>query len=92
MVVLCAMALMSAAAFFAMGLDKLRARSGGRRIPERVLLVLAALLGAPGAYAGMMVFRHKTRHMRFAVGLPALSAVELILVGFFVFSGWPARE
>ncbi|NLF27177.1 MAG: DUF1294 domain-containing protein [Clostridiales bacterium] len=91
MVLLCAMALMSAAAFAAMGLDKLRARNGGRRVSERTLLLLAALLGAPGAYAGMMVFRHKTRHMRFAIGLPALSAVELILVGFFLFSGWPAR-
>ncbi len=90
MALLCAMALMSAAAFVAMGLDKLRARRGDRRIPERTLLLLAVLLGAPGAYAGMMVFRHKTRHMRFAIGLPVLSAVELILVGWLVFSGRPS--
>jgi len=80
------LALMSLAAFVLMGLDKLYAKRASRRIPEKLLLTVALFLGAPGGYAGMMVFRHKTRHARFAVGLPILSAIQLILVGWFVFS------
>ena len=59
---------------------------GAWRIPERVLFSLAFLLGAPGAYAGMMVFRHKTQHRRFAVGLPLLSAAQIIFILWALFS------
>ncbi len=91
MLLLGAMVAMSLVAFCAMGLDKFKARRGAWRIPERVLFVLAFLLGAPGAYAGMMVFRHKTQHRRFAVGLPVLSAAQIIFVLWALFSrrsGW----
>ena len=66
--------------FILMGMDKRKARRGAWRIPEKTLFALALLLGAPGAYAGMMTFRHKTRHTRFRVGLPLLSAAQIILV------------
>lgn len=68
-------AVLSLAAFAAMGLDKRAARRGRRRVPERRLLGLAALGGAAGGWAGMYVFRHKTRHWYFVVGMPALTAV-----------------
>lgn len=86
MLLLGAMAVMSLIAFVAMGADKLKAKQGAWRIPERVLLSLAFLLGAPGAYAGMMVFRHKTLHRRFAVGLPLLSAAQIIFILWALFS------
>lgn len=47
-------------AFLAMGFDKERAKRGGRRVPERTLLLLALPGAAPGAWAGMQTFRHKT--------------------------------
>ena len=86
MLLLVAMAVMSLIAFVAMGADKLKAKQGAWRIPERVLCSLAFLLGAPGAYAGMMVFRHKTLHRRFAVGLPLLSAAQIIFILWALFS------
>ncbi|HIS04003.1 MAG TPA: DUF1294 domain-containing protein [Candidatus Pullichristensenella avicola] len=86
MLLLGAMAVMSLIAFCAMGLDKFKARRGAWRIPEKSLFALAFLLGAPGAYAGMMVFRHKTLHRRFAVGLPLLSAAEIIFVLWALFA------
>ena len=80
MLLLGAMAVMSLIAFVAMGADKLKAKQGAWRIPERVLFSLAFLLGAPGAYAGMMVFRHKTLHTSFAVGMPLICFFEAVLV------------
>jgi uncharacterized membrane protein YsdA (DUF1294 family) len=46
------------------GVDKLRSIRRGWRIPESRLL-LAAFFGPFGAYAGMLLFRHKTRKARF---------------------------
>jgi uncharacterized membrane protein YsdA (DUF1294 family) len=51
--------------FLIYGYDKLRARRGGRRVPEAALLALALIGGALGGWAGMLIWRHKTRHARF---------------------------
>ena len=51
-----------------------------RRIPEKVLLLTAAFGGSPGAIAGMLLFRHKTQHWQFRYGLPAMLAVQLVIV------------
>ncbi len=56
-------------------LDKARARAGGWRIPERTLLGLCALGGAPLFWVGMRIFHHKTKHRRFAVGVPVMALV-----------------
>ena len=45
-------AAMSAVTFMAYGWDKRRARTGGRRVPERTLQTLALLGGWPGALLG----------------------------------------
>jgi len=55
--------------FALMGADKRRARRGGRRIRERTLLCIAIFAGALGVYAGVRVFRHKTRHRAFSAGV-----------------------
>ena len=47
------------------GLDKLFARMGARRIPERTLLFASFIGGALGGLVGMILFRHKTRKPRF---------------------------
>lgn len=60
-----------------MAQDKSRARRGRRRIPERVLFLAAILGGSVGGIAGMYLFRHKTRHLRFALGLPVILLLQL---------------
>ena len=65
-----------------MAFDKLRARRGGHRIRERTLFLVAALGGSIGCWAGMYLFRHKTKHRAFVVGIPAILAVQLLLVGW----------
>lgn len=53
--------------FCAMGWDKHRARRHGRRVPERTLLLLDLLGGSLGGILGMLLFRHKTLHLKFRV-------------------------
>ena len=62
--------------------DKRRARRGGHRIRERTLFLVAALGGSIGCWAGMYLFRHKTKHCAFVVGIPAILALQLLLVGW----------
>ncbi|MCD8152552.1 MAG: DUF1294 domain-containing protein [Clostridiales bacterium] len=70
--------------FFSMGLDKRKARRGKWRIPEARLFVQAAVGGSIGSLAGMYVFRHKTRHAKFVVGMPAILAAQVFLVVLIV--------
>lgn len=71
---------MSAVLFLTMGIDKSRAKSHCRRIPEARLFLLALLGGAVGGTLGMWVFRHKTRHWYFAFGFPLLAAIQLYVL------------
>ena len=68
-----------------MGLDKLYAGRGERRIPEKRLVLFAALGGAVGGLLGMYLFRHKTRHWYFVVGFWALFALQGAALYWFLF-------
>ena len=52
---------------FAYLIDKLKAKAGAWRIPEKVLLGLSLLGGAFGGIIGMYLFHHKTKHWYFVV-------------------------
>lgn len=56
--------------FLLFGIDKIRAKNHRRRIPEATLLLSALLGGAVGGLLGMQVFHHKTRKIKFILGLP----------------------
>ena len=58
---------MNAAAFVMYGTDKYKAKKQAWRIPENALLMSAVCGGAYGAYLGMHVFHHKTKHVYFRV-------------------------
>jgi len=62
-----------------MGLDKKRAKEGGWRIPEKTLFLVSFLGGSLGTLAGMYIFRHKTRHWYFVVGMPLILVFHLAL-------------
>lgn len=76
--------LMNGAAFAAMGIDKSRARRKAFRIPEKTLFLLSLLGGSIGAWAGMYVFRHKTKHWYFVVGMPLIFAVHAAVVMYLL--------
>lgn len=71
--------LINAAGLVLMLADKHKAKKNLWRIPERTLLLVAALGGSLGVLLGMRLFRHKTLHLRFSLGVPALLVLQLTL-------------
>ena len=71
--------LINAAAFVLMRADKVKARKNRWRIPERTLIGSALLGGSIGALLGMYTFRHKTRHLKFTLGIPAILIAQIAL-------------
>ncbi len=67
--------------FFIMGIDKRKARRGKWRVAERTLFTIALLFGSIGILTGMYVFRHKTKHLTFSIGIPAIMVIQLFLIG-----------
>ena len=64
--------------------DKRKAQKNRWRIPEKTLLSVALLGGSIGTIAGMRLFRHKTKHPTFSIGLPVILAVQIIAFIFLV--------
>ena len=83
-IVLIYMAVISIIGFFAMGIDKRKAKKNAWRIPEKTLLGLAVIGGGVGVWLGMEVFRHKTKHWYFKFGVPCICILEILAVGYFL--------
>ena len=75
---------MNLLAFALMGIDKMKAKRGSWRIPEKTLFLVTALFGGLGGTLGMRMFRHKTKHWYFKFGFPALLAVQLVLLAWLL--------
>ncbi len=70
--------------FIVYGIDKLKARKGWWRISEATLLLLAAIGGSIGAWGGMMAWRHKTKHLKFKIGVPAILLTQIALAVYLI--------
>lgn len=77
-ILLAYLVLINAGGFLLMLIDKQKARRGVWRIPEATLMGVAVLGGSIGAIAGMRLFRHKTKHPKFYIGLPCILAAQII--------------
>ena len=75
--------LINAVSFLLMLVDKHKARKNLWRIPEATLMGAAASGGSLGALAGMYLVRHKTKHLKFTVGIPVLLFLH-ILIGMWL--------
>lgn len=78
--------IINVAALAAYGVDKLLAKlkehaPQTRRIPEKTLLLLAALGGGIGAWLAMELFRHKTQHRSFRICVPLFTLIWIVVVG-----------
>ncbi|PWW26071.1 uncharacterized membrane protein YsdA (DUF1294 family) [Cytobacillus oceanisediminis] len=72
------------AGFFLMKVDKEKAKRNQYRISEKTLWLVAFLSGAAGMTLGMNTFRHKTKHLQFKFGLPALALLEAGLIVYII--------
>lgn len=82
---ICVMLLvMNLLAFALMGIDKVKAKRGAWRIPEKTLFLVTALFGGLGGTLGMIFFRHKTKHWYFKLGFPALLVIQIVLLALLL--------
>ena len=70
--------IINAVAFLLMLVDKQKARKKLWRITESTLLLSAAIGGSIGSLTGMYTFRHKTKHLKFTLGVPAILILQII--------------
>ncbi len=68
-----------------MGIDKRKAKKGSFRIPEATLFSIAIIGGSIGSILGMFLFRHKTKHWYFVIGLPVIFVLQLGLMALLYF-------
>ena len=76
--------LINALGLVLMYLDKQYSRKKMWRIPERTLMTVAALGGSLGSLVGMYLFRHKTKHRKFTVGVPLFLILHLALLALLI--------
>lgn len=76
---------MNAAAYILMAVDKTNAIRKARRIPEAVLLLIAALGGSLGEWLGMAGLHHKTKHKKFLILVPLFLFVHSALGVWLLF-------
>ena len=76
--------IINAAGFILMLRDKRAAQKSAWRIPEAVLMNTALFGGCFGIYAGMILFRHKTKHPKFSIGVPLIIVLYIMLLVFLL--------
>lgn len=85
-IVLIYFAMINVVAFFVYGIDKWKSQHDRWRVPESMLLGLAAIGGSVGAWLGMKVWHHKTQHKKFKYGVPVMLLIQISLVVWLFFS------
>ena len=68
--------------YFTYAADKTKARQNKWRIPERTLILLALLGGSPAALLAMKHYHHKTRHLKFKLGIPIILIIQIVITYF----------
>ena len=76
--------IMNIVGIIAMGVDKHKAKVHAWRIPEKSLFLISILGGSVGTWAGMYIFRHKTKHWYFVIGMPLILMIQ-IAIGTYIF-------
>ena len=46
------------------------------RIPEKTLLILSAIGGSVAMFITMLIVRHKTKHVKFMLGIPLIMVAQ----------------
>lgn len=85
------LALINLLSLILMFVDKQKAKRRKWRIRESTLIFSALIGGSIGMLLGMYLFRHKTRHPKFFIGVPVILILQVLLViGLFFYGVLPA--
>lgn len=71
--------LINALGFALMYIDKKKAQLDLWRIRESTLITVAIAGGSVGTMVGMRLFRHKTKHLKFTLGVPVILVLQVML-------------
>ena len=66
--------------YLIMYIDKRRAKKQQWRISEQTIFLITFLGGGIGTTLGMYTFRHKTKKIKFIIGLPLITIIELVVI------------
>lgn len=66
--------------FFIYGIDKYKAKKSQWRVSEKILITLAILGGSIGAWIGIKIWHHKTKHQKFKLGIPIIIVIQICLL------------
>ena len=83
-IVIIYLAVMNLTGLVLMKVDKMRARKGAWRIPEKTLFAVSIIGGSVGTWAGMYLFRHKTKHWYFVIGMPLILVLQIAAVWYYL--------
>ena len=87
LIVLAYLAVMTIVGLIIMKADKTKAEKNKWRIKEATLFLVSAIGGSLGTWAGMYLFRHKTKHWYFVVGMPLILIAHIALLVFLFSKG-----
>lgn len=83
-VVLIYLLTVNAIGFLLMTVDKYKAKKNLWRIPESTLMTVALIGGSIGSLVGMYTVRHKTKHLKFTVGIPVILVLQIAAAIWFL--------
>ncbi|MBR5733228.1 MAG: DUF1294 domain-containing protein [Lachnospiraceae bacterium] len=87
LVVLAYLLVMTIVGLIIMKADKAKAEKNKWRIKAATLFLISAIGGSLGTWAGMYLFRHKTKHWYFVVGMPLILILHIALLVFLFSKG-----
>lgn len=86
-IILAYLVIMNIVGVAVMGIDKSKAKCGAWRIKEATLFLVSLIGGSIGTWAGMYIFRHKTKHIYFVIGMPLILILHIALAVFLFNKG-----
>ncbi len=77
--------IMNIVGLMVMWLDKRKAVRHKWRIPEKTLFLISIAGGSIGTWSGMYIFRHKTKHWYFVIGMPLILILQIAAFVYIAF-------
>lgn len=79
-IIICYLAAVSLISAAVTVIDKYKAVHDKWRVKESTLLVLSAIGGSAAMYITMLTIRHKTKKLKFMLGIPFIMIVQALVI------------